>query len=213
MPLCFSFGEFDGKYKVAENLDRSYGDGSDKMFQWAEVCSDDDLPLNYWQKDSTSDQANIHGMLHVGGESGSQFATGYDLDQQLRNFGIEDTNGNECTSRTQRHVATSAACRRGKKVSPITDFRAICRAATFDAKLVENGNIDEEHQDLQLCDVETFDSVMTSFQHGLCFASSSPGKGQTARSTARAGSQCGWSPLRGMRLATRRGRENILGIP
>ena len=65
-------------------------------------------------------------------------------------------------------------CRAKKKhtkqgVWPITDFRAICRAAMFDAKLVENGNIDEEHQDLQLCDVETFDSVMTSFQNGLGF--------------------------------------------
>jgi len=54
MPLCFSSGEFGGKYEVAENLDRSYGDGSDKMFQWAEVCSDVDLPLNLWQKGGTS---------------------------------------------------------------------------------------------------------------------------------------------------------------
>ena len=101
----------------------------------------------------------------MGGESGSQFATGYALDSDLRNFGIQDANGNECTSRTQRHVATSAGARLGKKVWPITDFMAICRAVTFDAKLVENGNIDEEHQDVQLCDVETFDSMMTSFQH------------------------------------------------
>ena len=71
---------------------------------------------------------------------------------------------NECWQGGQKTQKTGG-------VWPITDLRAVCRAATFDAKLVENGNIDEEHQDLQLCDVETFDSVLKSFQHGLglCF--------------------------------------------
>ena len=74
------------------------------------------------------------------------------------------------TVRSTKVVATSPGkANPSPAVCPIKDFRAICRAVTFDAKLVENGNINEEHQDLQLCDVETFDSVMTSFQHGLGF--------------------------------------------
>ena len=117
------------------------------MFQWTEVCCKDDFPLNYWQKDGSSDQENIHSMLNVGGKSVSHFATGYDLDKTLLNLGIEDVSSNECTSRAQKHVATSAGTGGKKKgVWSITDFRAISRAMTFDAILVENGNIGEKQQ-------------------------------------------------------------------
>ena len=47
------------------------------MTAWTKICGEDDVPIDYWQKDGTSDQADIHGMLHVVGKSACQFGTGY----------------------------------------------------------------------------------------------------------------------------------------
>jgi hypothetical protein len=50
-------------------------------------------------------------------------------------------------SSARRHLPAQDKGRK-KRAWPITDFTAICRAVTFDATLIENSIIDEQHQDL-----------------------------------------------------------------